>query len=316
MISIITPTNKLVPTFEHTVLCVLNQTYKDFEWVILDNSVDGYVKEVLETYRANYPQYSDMFNKIKVYREYNLNKPVGYYKNKCVEYTTCKANEYVLVYDHDDFMVNTTLEDIAGCDRKYKEKIDYITGDLLFADCFDSTGTLKICDELEYDGMRGLNKKMYRVEAPIKMGLATLKDCLSCTVYGYDFNQFMTILIPHPRAMKKHILETPLFEFYEGQQYEEDGVQITYAPLMLNIGWIARPTVIYAVHFDENNNPVGASKRGFKNLQDRKKHHEIINARCLAFTAFNQFYKGEQTYREFYRYEDFLNQDGAQNSDK
>ena len=40
MISIITPTNKLMKYFDSTIDSVMAQTYDDFEWVILDNSID------------------------------------------------------------------------------------------------------------------------------------------------------------------------------------------------------------------------------------------------------------------------------------
>ena len=66
MISIITATNRQNPTFIHTVNCVMAQTYKDFEWVILDNSVNGYVKPFFEAYKQKYPQYSENFNRTNV----------------------------------------------------------------------------------------------------------------------------------------------------------------------------------------------------------------------------------------------------------
>ena len=57
MISIITPTNRFGKCFEITFLSVITQTYKDFEWVLLDNSPDGYLAETVERLKINYHQY-------------------------------------------------------------------------------------------------------------------------------------------------------------------------------------------------------------------------------------------------------------------
>lgn len=304
MISIITATNRQNPTFIHTVNCVMAQTYKDFEWVILDNSVNGYVKPFFEAYKQKYPQYSENFNKIKIFREYQLGKPVGYYKNKCVEYTTCKANEYVLVYDHDDFMTNTTLEDIAGCDRKYKEKVDYISGDLLFSYCNDDNNELILETEEGYNSFTGFDYMVYDSDDQIKLGDIVANGFTSVTFYGCNIGDFTTIMPTHPRAIKKHWLQTPMFDFYEGHNFEEDGLQIALAPLMLNVGWIARPTISYVIHV-QNGEIINASKKGYSNFIDRKAHMCIDNARYMIFAAFNFFYSDKNKQIKFFRYEDF-----------
>ena len=304
MISIITPTNKLTPFFSYTFTCVMCQTYKDFEWVILDNSPEGYVKSFFDKYKTEHPEYNDMYSKVKIFREYLLGKSVGYYKNKCVELTTCKDNEYILVYDHDDFMANTTLEDIAGCDRKYKEKIDYITGDLTFGTCLDDKNEFYIENEDAYKTIYGFDMKTYTNENTVEAGVLKADKVVSATMYGYDIERYDNILLPHPRAIKKHWLNTPIFRFYEGQRYEEDGLQIALAPLILNIGWIARPTVFYVVHTVEGE-AINASKCGYKDFIDVKNHYKILSCRKLLYAAFSFFYSDKDKKRKFFRYEDF-----------
>lgn len=304
MISIITPTNKMPYIFPYTVACVMKQTYKDFEWVILDNSVDGYVKPFFETYRAEHPEFGDMLDKVKIFRELNLGKSVGYYKNKCVEYTSCKENEYVLVYDHDDLMTNTTLEDIAECDRKFKDKIDYITGDVTFGNCYIDSGDLVILGPEAYTtDIWGFELETY--ESPeLQIGDITAKNATSATMYSCDIEQYDSVLIPHPRAIRKHWLHTPLFKFYEHHKFEEDGLQIALAPLFFNIGWIARPSVIYLLHYKDEV-VQNVSKSGYESFNEHRGHYNITNARRMFFAAFNCFYPPKDRKREFFRYEDF-----------
>lgn len=304
MISIITATNKLTPTFTYTFNCVMAQTYKDFEWVILDNSPDGYVKPFFEEYKKTYPNYKENFDKVKIFREYRLGEPVGYYKNKCVEYTTCKANEFIVVYDHDDFMVNTTLEDIAGCERKYKEQVDYICGDLLFAYCDDKTKELAFETEQGYNNFSGFDYKIYTTEEPLNIGGLMANKVVSTTFYGCNIEDYAIFMPTHPRIIKKHWLQTPMFDFYEGHGYEEDGIQIALAPVMLNVGWIARPTVIYTIHISDGQ-MINASKRGYSKLEDKKNHMLIENVRYMIMAAFNFFYSAKDRQIKFLRYEDF-----------
>ncbi len=304
MISIITPTNRFGKCFEITFLSVITQTYKDFEWVLLDNSPDGYLAETVERLKINYHQYSDMFNKIKVYRETLLHQPIGYYKNKCVELSSCGENDYILCLDHDDYLVTTALEDISGCDMKYKDKIDCICGDYSCCYSLIKEKELEISFNCKYNRMVGFNYKIAS-DNQINIGNEINDKVSSYTAYGYDISKYTTIMLPHPKAIRKHWLHTPIFRFYEGHKYEDDGLQIGFIPLLLNIGWIARPTVIYNI-VEDNGEIMNCSKRGYPDIESITNHWKIENARSMAFGAFNYFYRDEDKYREFYRYDDFL----------
>ena len=86
MISIITPTHKIRPLLDLTIKSVLSQTFSDFEWVVLDNSEDGYFEPYLNKWLEENPKYLYRKDKVKIIR-YRLDEPnVGKYKNKCVEY--------------------------------------------------------------------------------------------------------------------------------------------------------------------------------------------------------------------------------------
>lgn len=304
MISIITPTNKYNDCFEITFLSVMAQTYKDFEWVLLDNSPDGYLRECVDRMKSHFKQYSDMFNKIRIYRDTLIGQPIGYYKNKLVELTRCSENDYILCLDHDDYLVSTALEDINGCELKYKDKIDCIIGDFSYSFSSVKNNSVEVSFDCEYSRMMGFDYKVTTGNR-INIGDFISDEVKSYTAYGYDMAKYSPIIYPHPKAIKKHWLHTPIFKFYEGHRYEDDGLQVGFIPLLLNIGWIARPTVIYNF-VAKDGNFTNYSKKGYTDYEDISKHWKIENARYMAFGAFNYFYREEDKKITFYRYDDFL----------
>lgn len=304
MISIITPTNKTMKYFDNTIDSVMSQTYDDFEWVILDNSVDGYVSPYLDGYFRRNPQYQDRAEKIKVYREYAVGKPIGYYKNRCVELTSCNDDEYVLVFDHDDFMSATTLEDVHGCDEKYGHAIDWITGDAVMAECNTKDGTFNFVSPtwVEWDRQHGL---VAETVSNVRCGKYVIDEVPVSRMTCIDYRYFIGCVESHPRAVRKHWLNTPMLRFYEDSSIEEDAIHITLAPMLLEIGYIGRPTVIYVLYTEGNGTYTNYSRRGMPTIKDSDIGKRIINARNIMFEGFRQIYGLDNCRRELKIYREF-----------
>ena len=304
MISIITPTNKLMKYFSSTIDSVMSQTYDDFEWVILDNSVDGYVAPYLEGYFNRNPQYLGMAEKIKLYREYAVGKPIGYYKNRCVELTTCNDDEYVLIFDHDDLMTATTLEDIHNCDLKFGHAIDWITGDAVMAEC--NTKDDKFCfvnpNWVEWDRQHDLAAATVD---NVRCGGNVMDGVPVSRMVCIDYRYFIGCVESHPRAVRKHWLNTPMLRFYEGSNIEEDAIHITLAPMLLEIGYIERPTVIYVLYTEGNGAYTNYNRRGMPTNRDSDIGKRIINARNIMFEGFRQIYGLDNCRRDLKIYREF-----------
>lgn len=134
MISIITPAHKILPWHNARLINVCSQSFDDWEWVILDNSMDGCVCEYIDNF-FNYGQgqnYKQCKNKIKCIHEDFSNVSfddgkIGKLKNRCIELTSCKDDEFVFLLDFDDFICDGLLENIDIVSKKYPT-CEYITG--------------------------------------------------------------------------------------------------------------------------------------------------------------------------------------------
>lgn len=122
MISLITPVHKLLPWWNLRLLGVCQQTYKDWEYIILDNSEEGFAKEYVKRFFDNgmgSDYAAECRDKIKVYHDPMNddrllgNGRVGKLKNKCVELTTCGDDDIIVTLDYDDFLNTRSLEYMA-----------------------------------------------------------------------------------------------------------------------------------------------------------------------------------------------------------
>ena len=300
MISILTPTHTKCKLWDLTVESVLQQTYKDFEWVVLDNSPDGYFEPEFKRFKSEHPEYSDVFGNVKIYREvYNEYHPVGFYKNQCIKYLSCKPYEYVLVLDHDDLLVRTCLEDIHGCDEKYGSKIDYITGEGVMVynqgpNFWPKTDFSEYCTQRKplNDIIIGKNFKL-----PLSMF-----DCPQITKVDYSF--FDYFIGSHPRVLKRHLLDMRAFQFYERSDIEEDTLQIIYATLFLNTGFIDRLSVIYLVYYDEENKLQNSSFK-IRSTNVTVSHRLIEKGKMNLFESMRNFYGTDNCVANFFHFNEF-----------
>lgn len=128
MISITTPCNRIIPWYNARLINVCSQSFKDWEWVILDNSSDGRVKRYIDNFFENMQgvHYPECRDKIKCYHEsfdglgYKDGR-MGVIRNRTIELTTCGDDDFILVLDSDDFIHDGFLEDIHDIQMKYPE---------------------------------------------------------------------------------------------------------------------------------------------------------------------------------------------------
>lgn len=295
MVSIITPTHRKGKYWEITVESVLQQTCTDFEWVVLDNSPDSYFEKDFNTFMESHPKYETVRKNVKIYKEsFPLGTPVGRIKNRCVELCSCAYNDWVLVFDHDDIMASTTVADIIGCSNQYGERIQYIAGDNLFleetkygflpsfvynGDVVERTGQDIEIGEFKLATSKIQNKQLFR--------------------FGFDYGQYM--ILSHPRCIKRYLLDTIPFRFYEGLEYAEDVIQMRMAPLFLNTGWIDRYTVVY-IHYGRTGSNMNSIH--LQNEKQLAKTQSVENNLKNAYLSLRNVF-GSDAKKEFFHYNSF-----------
>lgn len=126
LISIITPCHRVIPWFNARLINVCSQSFKDWEWIILDNSKDGCVKKYVEDFFVNMQgvHYPECRDKIKCVHEPFEGVSVkdgrmGLLRNRCMELTSCSDDGWILTLDSDDFIYDGFLETIYEVSKYY-----------------------------------------------------------------------------------------------------------------------------------------------------------------------------------------------------
>jgi glycosyltransferase involved in cell wall biosynthesis len=236
MLSIITPTHKERPLLDLTIKSVLSQSYSDFEWVVLDNSMEGYFEDKLNEFLINNPKYETRRQKVKIIHKVYDEVNIGKLKNECVRIASCRDDEFILLLDHDDFLVNDCLLNIYKYSNIYPHA-QFISGDSvqIFYNIqsnlfnFYRYHDLSKFDDLDkYNGVSG-DLKIRVDDFCIDFGVI---ENYTFRPYLVDFsgklNNIPTInnyIYSHPRCIKKYILLNPIYQFYEGHSISEDTVQ-------------------------------------------------------------------------------------------
>ena len=121
LISVFTPTYKTNERIFRTYESLKNQTYQNWEWVVVDDSPEGdyrtfeYVKSMAE---------SD--HRVKVYRiTPNSNGNIGEVKHRAA--SLCDG-EWLVELDHDDYLMKVALEEIVSASQKFD-------GGFIYSDC-------------------------------------------------------------------------------------------------------------------------------------------------------------------------------------
>ena len=112
MISVVTPTFNRKEMLKDVIDCLSNQTYKDWELIIIDDcSTDG-TQEMMSEYKSN--------SKIRYYRNEVNTKNPGINRNKGFNLAN---GEYVVFMDDDDYYIdNTYFERVMEIYNNYNDR--------------------------------------------------------------------------------------------------------------------------------------------------------------------------------------------------
>ena len=279
MISIITPTHKPCVMLDLTIKSVLYQTYDDFEWVILDNSSDGYFESYLNNFFDTYPYLRYLRSKIHVHRKIYEDLCIGKIKNDLVELTNCGEEEYVLLLDHDDLLDNKALERFYDMSKCYPTA-DYITGDYVRLYCCLPNYYLSPTyynDELVTDNIRLVSGELNLCCGELNYDFGYINN------YTYRYNDFVIgsdnnkryKLPNHPRCIRKHRSKDVMYRFYEGTKIGDDFVQTVMIGNFLKGCWVEHPTVLNVIYEDDNN------KNTFKTYYDDNIQEYLLTEKRL-----------------------------------
>ncbi|NFN86304.1 glycosyltransferase family 2 protein [Clostridium sporogenes] len=106
---------------------VLGQTFKDFEWVVLDNGCTDGTSEILE-------KYAERDSRIKLFKNEVNNIIYGIPENKdFIDYFENLESEYLCCLDSDDFLHKDFLKDLYIAAKKYNADVA-VAGTQMFND--------------------------------------------------------------------------------------------------------------------------------------------------------------------------------------
>ncbi len=142
-VSVIIPTYNRADLLPRAIESVLNQTFKDFELIIVDDGSTDNTKEIVE-------QYQKKDERIKYLWEENFGGPAKPYN---LALKQCQG-EYIAFLDHDDMWLPEKLEKQLAIFKKYEGKVNL---GLVTCDGYvvDSLGNNKGKSNFKYNNLFG-----------------------------------------------------------------------------------------------------------------------------------------------------------------
>ena len=135
MISICTINNKIIPWLNLRIINICSQSFQDWEWIVVDNSADGCVKKYFDDFFTTMQgvYYPECRAKIKVYHEPFTgvgigDGRIGKLKNRSVQLATCRSDEFCVILDSDDFLIDGFLNTLDKITKQYQD-VEFVTGD-------------------------------------------------------------------------------------------------------------------------------------------------------------------------------------------
>jgi len=98
-ISVCIPSYNKHETIEYTILSVLNQSFRNFELLIIDDSDNNYTEEVVSKFILSDPRVRYIKNKERLGMIKNW--------NECISHS---SYEYIIILHHDDFLMPNVLQ--------------------------------------------------------------------------------------------------------------------------------------------------------------------------------------------------------------
>lgn len=126
LISVITPTYESKDRIFRPYHSLKNQTYSNWEWIILDDSKSD------DTWKTLSKLAEDDF-RIKIYRRQKNNGSIGANKRDCA---ALSSGKFIFELDHDDDILPQTFDRIISASKKYPEAGFFYSD---FVECYENT---------------------------------------------------------------------------------------------------------------------------------------------------------------------------------
>lgn len=226
-----------MPLVETVIESVMNQTYEDWEWVVLDTAEVPFFKKIFDEFIKTHPIYKKDSHKVKIFEKNMIGSSVGEIKREAITHISCKSDEWTIQLDHDDILFSNALEYINKCDKFCGAEIDYMSADR-FSSIYDiSTGMFYSCwysDSQDY--------KLVTSD-PLHVGNWTLSFPAECAV-RYNSMPLGSIPPMHPRVLRSRFIKNPAFAPGIVDLTHEDLIQMTMVGYLLKGAWIKSPLIM------------------------------------------------------------------------
>ena len=113
-VTVFTPTYNRENTLDRVYNSLINQTYKDFDWIVVDDGSTDNTKELIETYKKQ--------KKITIIYKYQENSGKHVAINRALEMT---KSELFIIADSDDSFVNNAIEILVNTWDSIENKEQY-----------------------------------------------------------------------------------------------------------------------------------------------------------------------------------------------
>lgn len=141
-VSIVTPVYNAEKLIDKTIESVLNQTYKDFEMILVDDCSTDSSKEVIKSY-------SDIDKRIK-YHKLDKNSGPAVARNKGIELS---QGPYICFLDSDDLWLPTKLEEQLAFMEEKDIAFSFTSYSLIDEAGNDLDKIVNVPKEIDYEGL-------------------------------------------------------------------------------------------------------------------------------------------------------------------
>lgn len=225
-ISIFTPVHKINKYFEYCIESILNQTYDNWEWMVLDNSMDEETPNAIE-YFINYKirqrgidGNNPIFDKIHVYIYNIMQKDDSNIGNlKSVAANLC-TGDLLVEMDYDDILIDDALLAIAQAYNHNPEYSwyysDHINMQFTETGCFSRGGNF--IDTVQLDEILSTDK--YAIGNMKKKCTNKTMNVFAIPYFGYS--EFEALVLPLKIKVWNKIFYSIIGGFDRTLPYEDD----------------------------------------------------------------------------------------------
>lgn len=198
-VSVIIPNYNREKTIKHSILSVINQTYKNIEIIVVDDNSSDNSKELLM-------ELTNQYKNLKVYFN-NKNKGANFSRNKGAELST---GEYIAFLDSDDQFLPRKIErQMEILDRLKNNDIGIIFTNMLIKNKpmlhYKSDSFINIEDIIFRNRLGGFSSVLMKKDVFFEVGKLD-EELLSCQ----DWDMYLKVLSKY----SGYIISDPLVKYY------------------------------------------------------------------------------------------------------